>query len=103
MKEEKYYKGKCIDTIGGIYFIDNCNEDGTYTLRNFRTFQYKGKFTKEELDEMIMKQYCKYCDHAYCVGEDVIWCEISKSTSTKKQACRVNKCKYFEFNPGEIK
>ena len=49
-----------------------------------------------------MKQYCRYCAHACCVEEDVMWCEITKSTSTKKQACRVNKCKDFEFNPIDV-
>ena len=49
-----------------------------------------------------MKQYCRYCSHANCVEEDVMWCEITKSTSTKKQACRVNKCKDFEFNPMDV-
>lgn len=49
-----------------------------------------------------MKQYCRYCEHAYCVEEDVMWCEITKSTSSKKQACRENKCKDFEFNPMDV-
>ena len=46
-----------------------------------------------------MKQYCKYCAHAYQIDIDLCWCEKRNTEMTDKQASRVNTCKNFELNP----
>lgn len=55
MKEQNYFRGQYFKTINGFCYIDVCHKDGTYTLRNFYSNKYIGRFTKEELGGLIKK------------------------------------------------
>lgn len=44
-----------------------------------------------------MKQYCRYCAHAFAQDDDMIWCEVKDEIRTDRQITRMNRCPYFEF------
>lgn len=44
-----------------------------------------------------MKQYCRYCAHAFAQDDDMIWCEAKDEIRTDRQITRLNRCPHFEF------
>lgn len=48
-----------------------------------------------------MKQYCRYCGDANWY-DDSVYCHIKNTLISKSSACRVNHCKYFEFNEIDV-
>lgn len=53
MSEKKYSKGDCIRTIYGLAYIEECNEDNTYTLRKVYGDNFIGRLTAEEIEKEL--------------------------------------------------
>ena len=49
-----------------------------------------------------MKQYCRYCAHAYLQGDEMIWCQQKDEIRTGREITRLNKCPRFELNPIDV-
>lgn len=49
-----------------------------------------------------MKQYCRYCVHAFAQDDDVIWCDEKEEIRTGRQITRLNRCPHFEFCPIDV-
>lgn len=57
MSEKKYSKGDCIRTIYGLAYIEDCNEDNTYTLRRVYGDNFLGRLTAEEIEKDLSEEY----------------------------------------------
>lgn len=53
MSEKKYSKGDCIRTRYGLAYIEDCNEDNTYTLRKVYGDNFIGRLTAEEIEKEL--------------------------------------------------
>lgn len=57
MSKKEYSKGDCIRTIYGLAYIEECNEDNTYTLRKVYGDNYLGRLTAEEIEKDLSEEY----------------------------------------------
>ena len=57
MSEKEYFKGKCLNTIYGLAYIEECHEDSTYTLRKVYGDNYLGRLTAEEIEKDLSEEY----------------------------------------------
>lgn len=51
MSEKEYFKGQCVKTIVGYAYIEECHEDGTYTLRKVDDDRFLGRLTAEGIEK----------------------------------------------------
>jgi hypothetical protein len=49
-----------------------------------------------------MKQYCRYCNNANLVGDDIFYCQPKNEVYGIEKSKRVNKCKLWEFNENDL-
>ena len=53
MSKKEYFKGDCIGTTYGLAYIEECHEDGTYSLRKVYGDNYLGRLTAEEIEKEL--------------------------------------------------
>ena len=49
-----------------------------------------------------MNQYCRYCANCFLQDDDIVYCKPKNEMREKKECCRANKCKHFDFNPYDV-
>lgn len=49
-----------------------------------------------------MKQYCRYCNNANLIGDDIFYCQPKNEVYDIEKSKRVNKCKLWEFNENDL-
>lgn len=51
---------------------------------------------------MKVKQYCRYCNNANIVGDDLFYCQKKNEIYGIEKSKRINKCKMFDFNENDL-
>ena len=49
-----------------------------------------------------MTQYCRYCNNANLIGDDIFYCQPKNEVYGIEKSKRVNKCKLFDFNENDL-
>ena len=49
-----------------------------------------------------MTQYCRYCNNANLVGDDIFYCQPKNEVYGMEKSKRVNHCREFEFNENDL-
>lgn len=49
-----------------------------------------------------MTQYCRYCNNANLVGDDIFYCHPKNEVYGIEKSKRVNHCREFEFNENDL-
>lgn len=49
-----------------------------------------------------MTQYCRYCNNANLVGDDIFYCQPKNEVYGIEKSKRVNHCREFELNENDL-
>lgn len=49
-----------------------------------------------------MNQYCRYCNNANLIGDDIFYCQPKDEVYGIEKSKRINKCKDFDFNENDL-
>lgn len=49
-----------------------------------------------------MTKYCRYCNNANLVGDDIFYCQPKNEVYGIEKSKRVNHCREFDFNENDL-
>ena len=49
-----------------------------------------------------MNQYCRYCNNANLIGDDIFFCQPKNEVYDMAKSKRINKCKNFNYNENDL-